>query len=838
MTYPIAKFRITRGLRIIINAVLLTVMLFSTITVLAATYNDGFGSRPADLSSGGDGEFNTGTSDTGLNYLGSPSDLFTWEGTAEIGLDASFSGGGTGSFTITSRDGKSFVFNSLDWKNDGGAATTIAGEGPEPFTIDVGAVTPYTTYIPDGGSKLVTQVTISSSDMYALMDNVSVELDVPGAALYGNSTLIVNGDDTPDSADDTDLGSTPAGTPVTSTFTINNIGDVQNLTISNASVTGAGFSITQQPGTPVTPGASTTFDVQFDPAGGGVVDGTVTITNNSEASPYTFTVRGEGTADTDPPDVSSIVRANTNPTNAATVNFTVTFDESVTGVDASDFSLDISGVSGASIGTVTGSGTTWNVPVNTGAGDGTVSIDLVDDDSIADGAANPLGGAGAGNGNYTAGEAYTIDKTTPTISIGAPSATDTNTGPVTYTVTYTGADAVTLANGNVTLNTTGNANGTVNVTGSGTATRTVTISSITGDGTLGITIAAGTASDNAGNTALGAGPSTTFNVDNTAPTVTSISRDTPPVENTNADTVTFEVVFSESVTNVGTADFSVSGPTGASIGVTGSGTTYDVTISGGDMANLNATVDLGFEGGQDIADTAGNDLTNTTPGTEETYTLDNTAPTVTSISRDTPPVENTNADTVTFEVVFSESVTNVGTADFSVSGPTGASIGVTGSGTTYDVTISGGDMANLNATVDLGFEGGQDIADTAGNDLTNTTPGTEETYTLDNTVAAPSTPDLTDASDTGTLPTDNITMDTTPQFTGTCENGATVTLTSSVDSALTPTDVCSGGSYDITTTLTENVHNVTAVQVDVAGNTSSASGPLSVTVDTTDTRSV
>ncbi|HOW52002.1 MAG TPA: Ig-like domain-containing protein [bacterium] len=125
-----------------------------------------------------------------------------------------------------------------------------------------------------------------------------------------------------------------------------------------------------------------------------------------------------------------------------------------------------------------------------------------------------------GNWSDSGSFAITIDTTEPTLVIGAPSATEAKTGDsVLYTVTYTGADSVTLATGHITLNTTDGASGTVTVTGSGTTTRTVTISNLTGNGTLGISIAAGTASDNAGNTALAAGPSDTFDVDNTPPTV-------------------------------------------------------------------------------------------------------------------------------------------------------------------------------------------------------------------------------------------------------------------------------------------------------------------------------
>jgi hypothetical protein len=77
-----------------------------------------------------------------------------------------------------------------------------------------------------------------------------------------------------------------------------------------------------------------------------------------------------------------------------------------------------------------------------------------------------------------------VDNIPPTLVISAPTITDTNTGPVSYTVTYTGADTVSLATGSVTLNPTGTASGGVAISGTGTTTRTVTISNITGNGTI------------------------------------------------------------------------------------------------------------------------------------------------------------------------------------------------------------------------------------------------------------------------------------------------------------------------------------------------------------------
>ena len=115
------------------------------------------------------------------------------------------------------------------------------------------------------------------------------------------------------------------------------------------------------------------------------------------------------------PAVSDITLADADPTSASSVDFTVTFDESVTGVDTTDFVVDASGIAGASIDAVSGGGTTWTVSVGTGTGDGTLSIDLIDDDSIEDGSGTLLGGTGAGNGDFTAGASYTIDKTSPTV---------------------------------------------------------------------------------------------------------------------------------------------------------------------------------------------------------------------------------------------------------------------------------------------------------------------------------------------------------------------------------------------------------------------------------------
>ncbi len=114
-----------------------------------------------------------------------------------------------------------------------------------------------------------------------------------------------------------------------------------------------------------------------------------------------------------PPTVLSSVRANPNPTSAASVEFTVTFSEAVSGVDASDFTLATLGVANASITGLSHVNGIYTVSVSTGTGNGTIHLNLIDDDTIIDSSSNPLGGTGAGNGNFMSGETYVVSKSAP-----------------------------------------------------------------------------------------------------------------------------------------------------------------------------------------------------------------------------------------------------------------------------------------------------------------------------------------------------------------------------------------------------------------------------------------
>ena len=111
------------------------------------------------------------------------------------------------------------------------------------------------------------------------------------------------------------------------------------------------------------------------------------------------------------PLVTSISSTSANPTSASSVNFTVTFSESVTGVDMvgpvfDDFTLTTTGVTGASVTGASGGPKIYTVTVNTGIGNGTIRLDVpLSATTIIDLTGNPLASL-----PFTGGDTYTVNK--------------------------------------------------------------------------------------------------------------------------------------------------------------------------------------------------------------------------------------------------------------------------------------------------------------------------------------------------------------------------------------------------------------------------------------------
>ena len=444
---------------------------------------------------------------------------------------------------------------------------------------------------------------------------------------------------------------------------------------------------------------ATTYAIRID---GNAVRDTAgnTYAGISDNTTLNFTT---GVTDGAAPTFLAIQRGNDNVVNSATTSFTLTFNEAVNAV-AGDFELNASGSVAGTIGTITGSGTnTITVNVMGISGIGTLGLNLKSGHTVTDLAGNALATAEPSDD-----EAYTVDTVAPTlISINRVDSATTNADSVQFiavfseTVTGLGIDDFeltgTATNGANISSVTGTGNGFV-----------ITISGVDGNGTLGVQLkSAATVNDIAGNALTATTPSAlleTYTIENTAPTATAII--TTNTALSTADSVTFDVTFSEAVTNVSMDDFEISGDvTGAISAVSGSGSSYTVTVSNivGDGA-----LGLNFNSGQNITDIAGNALAGTEPATDESYTIDNTLPTVTSISRGmVNQVEANTATDVVFTVVMSETVTGIETSDFSVTGSatnTGVSNVSSADGKVFKVTVSGVN-GTIGQTVGLSFTG-------------------------------------------------------------------------------------------------------------------------------------
>jgi Big-like domain-containing protein len=323
---------------------------------------------------------------------------------------------------------------------------------------------------------------------------------------------------------------------------------------------------------------------------------------------------GPVNADTAPPTIQSIARHASSPTNASSVQFDISFSESVSGVGLDDFALATTGVSGASKSAISGSGASYTVTVDTGTGNGSVGLNLVDDDSIQDGAGNKLGGtgtSGAGDGSFT-GEVYAVDKSAPDVSVtrvnGSAVAFPYSTN--TASVTSIGGTCGSLSEDSTTVS--------VTINGSDSAPPMATCSS--GSWTLTLTTplsaegsytVAATQTDTAGNS--GSSGNQAITIDRTTPTRTALEFfDT----NGNGKVDQVKLTYSETLGSytAGTSPWTLanvpSGGSLASVSVSGPVATLNITEGGGapntSVGSPAFTVAYTAPASGGIADPAGN----------------------------------------------------------------------------------------------------------------------------------------------------------------------------------------------------------------------------------------
>jgi hypothetical protein len=315
-----------------------------------------------------------------------------------------------------------------------------------------------------------------------------------------------------------------------------------------------------------------------------------------------------------------------------------------------------------------------------------------------------------------------------------------------------------------------------------------------------------------------------------APTVASVVRAGGASSSVaaSAATVAYTVTFSESVTGVDASDFALTATgtaSGSIASVSGSGSSYTVTVGG---LSGDGTLRLDLNGSGTGIQNGGSTAIASGYSAGQTYTLDHTGPALTfsglAFSADTGTsasdfITRTAAQTISAtlsgalgggDIVYGSLDGGATWSDITAS--------VTGTALAWSTTLSAAGTLQLKVT------------DAVGNDGS----AASQVYSLDTAApAAPPAPDLSAGSDLGTSSSDDLTSDTTPTVSGTAESGSSVTLYDSDGTTVLGTATASGGNWSITSAaLAAGSHSLSVKATDAAGNVSSASSGLALTVDT------
>jgi hypothetical protein len=163
--------------------------------------------------------------------------------------------------------------------NTGGTPTTADSKTEEgaialtgAFTSNMSGLTANTTYYVrayatnSANTVYGTQVSFSTDEEYS-----EIEIEYDNSEVLHNGTL--------------NLGEAALGSTYNYNFALNNIGQYSALTVAGSAVAISGvdaskFSVSQQPGTSVAAGSSTTFTVTYTPTEVGTDNATITVTNS------------------------------------------------------------------------------------------------------------------------------------------------------------------------------------------------------------------------------------------------------------------------------------------------------------------------------------------------------------------------------------------------------------------------------------------------------------------------------------------------------------------------------------------------------------------------------
>ncbi len=464
-------------------------------------------------------------------------------------------------FTVTVNDNADLVINEVD-------SDTPGVDGLEFIELYDGGA---------GNSDLSGKALVlfdgASDSSYRAIDLDGQSTDVNGYFVIGNAPVLGVGISIPD-------GSLQNGADAVALYADDAASFPDDTALTTTNLLDALVYDTGQPDDPGLLALLNGGQLQVDEAGSGDREGhsMQRLPNGSGGARNTGSYSQIGPTpgranDAAPPSVSAIVRAGADPSNADAVDFTAVFSGAVVGVDSGDFSLATGGSAAGTVGPVAGAGASYTVTVTNVTGDGTLRLDLVDDDSISNGA-HPLG---PGDGSFSAGESYNIDNTAPTApAVSGITPTNDPTPAWSWTPGGGGNGGYRYKLDNADLE-----SGATATTATG-----FTPAAALPDGLHTLYVQE---RDAAGN--WSASGSHAIRVDAAAPSVTidqAAGQDDPSSESP----ILFTVLFSEPVTGFTGADVILGGTAGATTAVvSGSGASYVVRVSGmGGDGSVTATV--------------------------------------------------------------------------------------------------------------------------------------------------------------------------------------------------------------------------------------------------------
>jgi hypothetical protein len=312
------------------------------------------------------------------------------------------------------------------------------------------------------------------------------------------------------------------------------------------------------------------------------------------------------------------------PTASSPINFSVVFSEPV--IDFTSADVSIAGTAGGTkTAIVSGGPAVYTLSIG-GMTNGTVTA------SIAAGAARDAAGNTSTASTSTDNSVtFNVDTTPPAVTINqaAGQADPTSSAPINFTAVFSEpVSGFTAAD--VTIGGTAGGTRTAVVSG-GPSTYAIAVSGMTTSGTVVVTIAAGRATDAAGNgntASTSTDNSVTFNApDTSAPTVT-INQAAGQADPASSAPINFTAIFSEPVNGFTAADVTITGTAGGTrtAVVSGGPSTYTIAVSG---MTTNGTVVTTIAAG--VATDSGGNGNAASTSTDNTVTFGSAPPAVTRV---------------------------------------------------------------------------------------------------------------------------------------------------------------------------------------------------------------